>query len=1119
MSDIATWLARLGLDKYAETFTAHEVDFDALRYLREDDLKELGLPLGPRRKLLAAIAALQHTEKQALLPGATAQRPRSEAERRQLTVMFVDLVGSTHLSQRLDPEEMRDVVRVYQSTVSRDIIRYEGNVAKLMGDGVLAYFGWPRAHEDDPERALRAALDLVTAVGSLRTPQGEPLTVRIGIATGLVVVGDLIGEGSAQEEAVIGETPNLAARLQALADPGTIVIADSTHRLVAGLFETVSLGHHDLKGFAAPVLGWRVSGEASAESRFDAQHGVSTPLAGRADEVELLFDRWQQARNGKGQVVLLSGEPGIGKSRLAAALNERLAAETHGTIRFFCSAYHANSSLYPVIRQLERSAGFIRDDSPATKTEKLEKFLHQSGIDIAESGSVLAALLSVDPGGQFKSLNLTPQALKVRTFSALNQLLAGFAARDPVLVHIEDVHWIDPTTREWLDTFTETLSKLRVLLIVSHRPEFQPSWMPSSNITHLPLSRLPPDTAAAIINRVTGGKALPREVTEQILSKTDGVPLFIEELTKTVLESGFLKEAGDHFVLSGATIPLAIPSTIQDSLTARLDRLDAIKDVAQIGACVGRSFDYRLMAAITNFEENRLTDILRKLEDSELIFRRGVPPDASYSFKHALVQDTAYQTLLKGRRQQIHSRIASVLDSHFPEIAEAEPETLAHHYSMAGLAEKAVGYWLKAGMQAKKRSANLEAIAHLSKGLELVSSIADSETRLREEIDLQTALGVAMMAAKGWAAPEVLQACTRARELCERLGETKQLFIALCGEASYHMISGNLRAADELGERCVELARASDDETLLLEADHRQWATKYFLGDYVAAESHIDHGLAIYNPDRHHRLTYIYTGHDPGVCGKTYAAKMLWYRGYPDRALSCIKEAVALAEQVSHPHSKILAQLCLSEIHLLRREPEEGRPWVELAVAQAKEFVLPLSIYEGSFQLGWLLAQEGRLEEGIREMRENVAGISSTGAAMGRQYFLGVLAWAYEECNLIGEAASVLERAFSVVAASGAKHYVPELMRLRAELLAKSNPEDHAAEDWFRKSMTMAHNEGMKSLELRAALSLARLYRHQGRQSDAQQVLAPVYNWFTERSGGRDLIEARRCLNLSVQLS
>ncbi|MDP9812700.1 class 3 adenylate cyclase/tetratricopeptide (TPR) repeat protein [Rhizobium tibeticum] len=1114
MSDIASWLSRLGLAKYTEAFTANEVDFDALRHLSDEDLKDLGLPVGPRRKILAAIATLVHDTSPTSFPSSPALAPAArEAERRQLTVVFIDLVGSTALSQQLDPEEMRDVFRSYQSAASTEITRYEGYVAKLMGDGVLAYFGWPIAHEDDAERAVRASLAAATATASLTTPLGKPLAARIGIATGLVVVGDLIGEGSAQEQAVVGETPNLAARLQTLAEPSTVVIGDGTHRLVDGLFEMIDLGPQQLKGFAAPVPAWRIIGEADTEGRFDALHRVPTPLVGRSEELELLLRRWQKARTGNGQVVMLSGEPGIGKSRLTAALEERLSVEPHALLRYFCSPYHVNSALYPVIRQLARAARLGRSDSASAKLDKLQALMLQSTPDITEAGPLLAALLSIGVTGRYAPLTLTPQAQKARTLWVLIRQLEGIAARQPIVMVVEDAHWIDPTTRDWLGMVIERLQKLPALLVVTFRPEFRSPWLASPHVTAISLGRLGHDEGAAIVDRVAGGRILPLDVKNQILARTEGVPLFVEELTKTVLESGLLVDAGDRYRLKGPLSSLAIPSTLQDSLMARLDRLASVKNMAQIGACIGRVFHHRLLAAVAGCDAARLRDDLHNLEKSELVQRNGVAPEATYAFKHALVQDAAYQSLLKSRRHQIHAKIASTLQRQFPEVAETEPETLAHHYTAAELADQAAEYWLKAGQQALKRSANVEALVHLDKGLRSVASLPSSKDRLRREIRLHNAMGVAAMAVKGWGAPEVLRAFSSARKLCEKLGDSNELFVAVRGEASYHLISGHLREADDLGRQCLQIAQSANDLDLLLEAHHQSWATKFFLGDYQAAEKHAEWGMATYDPDRDHRLTYIYTGHDPGVCCRSFSAQMLWIRGYPDQALARVREAVALAKRVSHSVSMATALNNLANVHLARREPKAALESAQQQLEVSTKFDLPLMAGAARFNISWALAQQGELAQGVREMREAVEAVEATGADMGMSFCLCVLAQAHGQVGETSEGLIVLEKAFDIVAKSRSKYQVPELMRTKGELLSHIDPRSGAAEKWFRKALTMARAEGTKSAELRAATSLARFYIDQGRGKEGRKLLAPIYAWFTEGFETGDLVDARALLD------
>ena len=741
MSDFASWLAQLGLDRYTALFAEHDVDFEVLSELTEQDLEKLGLSLGHRKKLLKAMAAHQNADIQptARVTATSADTSKSipVAERRQLTVMFADLVGSTELSSRLDPEDLRELILAYQNTVAGEISRYQGHVAKFMGDGVLAYFGWPRAYEDAAERAVRSGLAVIAAIANLRTSDGQILAARVGIATGIVVVGDLIGAGAAQEESVVGETPNLAARLQALAEPGDVVISASTRRLCGEVFELQALGPQMLKGFADSVEVYRVKSENRFDSRFAALHGAKmTALVGRGLELELLRKRWSLTLDGTGQVVFLGGEPGIGKSRLIQGLQEHISEQAHIKIRYQCSPYNSSSALYPVLQQLQYAAGFKRSDTNADKLDKLALLL--GGTKPANSTAVplIAALLSLDAGNRFPSVMMNPQKQKEETLLALADYVLEPAVEKPVLILLEDAHWIDPTSQELFELIVSKMAIRTVLIVITHRPEYQPPWKDLDHVTEITLTRLGRRDVVAIIERITGGAPLPDDVLNQIIAKTDGIPLFAEELTKAVLESQLVVRRGAGFELAGVKANFAVPSTLQDSLMARLDRLSPVKEVAQIGACIGRVFSHTLIAGVALLSDDKLSEALSQLVDSELIERDGSPPNAQYCFKHALIQDAAYNSLLKSRRYQLHQSIANHLLAKDPTIARTEPELLAHHFTAAGLYAAAVKYWLEAGNKAAQGFAHDEAVSHLQRGLEAVAMLSDDPNKALQEYHL-----------------------------------------------------------------------------------------------------------------------------------------------------------------------------------------------------------------------------------------------------------------------------------------------------------------------------------------------------------------------------------------------
>jgi class 3 adenylate cyclase len=813
--DVAGWLRSLSLAQYEAAFREHEIDCTVLPSLTAEDLKDLGVTtVGHRRKMLDAITALRageaHKEDRATLPGAPAAPDQSRAdtaERRQLTVMFCDLVGSTPLAAKHDPEDMRGIIRAYHRCCDDQIAKGGGFVAKYMGDGVLAYFGYPQAHEDDAERAVRSALALIEAIASLRTGHDVALQVRVAIATGIVVVGDLIGEGAAQEQNVVGETANLAARLQALAEPGQVIISQSTRRLVGGIFEYRDLGRLAVRGLADPVQAWQVLGASAAESRFEATHETSlTPLVGREEELELLLRRWRQTASGDGRVILLSGEPGIGKSRLMVALEEALGSEPRTRLRYFCSAHHQDSAFYPVIMQLERAAKFERHDGPGAKLKKLASVLGTSPSADA-AGQLLAELLSIPTGDYYAPLNLSPQRKKEKTIEALLQQLDMLARRRPMLMLYEDVHWIDPSSREFLEILVERVPRLRVLLIISFRPDFQPPWTGQAHVTTVSLTRLGRREGTALVERVAGEKALPDAMIAEIVERTDGIPLFVEELTKTILEAGGDGDA-TRAVAAAPLSALAVPASLHASLMARLDRLGSpAKEIAQIGAAIGREFSHELLASVAQRSEAVLRAGLERLTDAGLVFYRGAPPSASYLFKHALIRDAAYSSLLRDQRQQLHARIAAALEAHFPELNERQPELFAQHYSDAGLTEPAIAAWHRAGERAAKRSANREAVHHLEKGLQLIETLPDRNRHSEQELRLLLVLGPALMTTRSTAAPEIGRVYSRARELAQRACRSAELFPTLWGAWLNAFVAGNFPTAFRIAAELFDLAK------------------------------------------------------------------------------------------------------------------------------------------------------------------------------------------------------------------------------------------------------------------------------------------------------------------------
>ena len=894
--------------------------------------------MGHRRKMLRAIAEL---DRAALAPAETATEPvpRDEAERRHLTVMFCDLVGSTALSARLDPEDMWRVIASYHACIGEVIGRYQGMIARYMGDGVLAYFGYPRAQEDDAEQAVRAALALVDDIATLRTNADAALQVRIGIATGTVVVSELVIDETPAEQAVVGETPNLAARLQTLAEPGTVLICPSTRRLTGGHFDYRDLGPLALKGWPEPVPVWQVLGTSGVESRFEAMHKTKLPpLFGREEEIELLLRRWRHATQEEGRVVVLTGEPGIGKSHIALALDERLQSEPHITLRYFCSAHHTNSALFPFIGQLERAAGFERSDSPAREAVQARRFWLRNPRRTRNTWRFWPTFGHCRPAIATGCRSSSPQKRKEKTLAALLAQLDGLAARQPVFMIFEDIHWIDPTSLELLAATVEHVPQLRVLLLVTARPEFTPPWPSYPHMTTIPLTRLGRRDGAALVERVTGGKTLPKEVMDEILARTDGVPLFIEELTKTVLESGLLQERDGHYVLERPLPSLAIPTTLHASLMARLDRLAPVREVAQIGAVAGREFHYELLNAVAGLPREKLDEALGQLVRSELIFRRGEIPHAVYTFKHALVRDAAYAGLLKSRRGHLHAAIANALEQQFPEIVQTQPETLAHHLTEAGLIEKAVGYWLQAGKNAALRSANLEAIAHLRRGIEVTGRLPAGEGKDRSELDLQLVLGPCLIATQGPAASKAVATFARARELCERLGEPPEYLQVMFWLATVNVVRGELPQALEAVAALLSAAEARGDRPALINAIRGRAMILMFMGRIVEAREAIERAVEVFSASQEaDRMAARAAGQDAGVAMLALMSWVLWVLGEVDGAVSRMAAALERADAVHHAHTQAYAWYYASVLHALRGEPAIARAYAERCLAISEQ--------------------------------------------------------------------------------------------------------------------------------------------------------------------------------------
>lgn len=1099
--DVGAWLRGLELGQYEGKFRESEIEADVLPELTEADLEKLGLPLGPRKRILKAIANLGDGDES---PRRTSLvRPSSEdaAERRQLTVMFCDLAGSTALSARLDPEDMRQVIRAYQDACSGVVARYDGFVAKFMGDGILAYFGFPHAHEDDAERAVRAGLEIASVVGALKTRSTEKLQVRIGIATGLVVVGDLVGEGTAQEQAVVGDTPNLAARLQGIALPGQVVLAEVTRRLLGDVFDVTHLGGQHLKGVAGQPSAYGVIGERIVESRFEARaSGAMSNMVGRDHELALMLERWKQAKAGEGQLVLLSGEAGIGKSRLTRGMIEAVSSEAHIRVSNQCSPYHSDSPLYPIIQQLAFAAGIRSDDDNDDKLDRLEKML----VGAEGDRPLFAALLGLQTEARYGTMRLTPQQQRARTMQALVDQLVGLSRGKPVLFVLEDAHWIDATTLELVDFCLDQVASARVMMLVTTRPTFQHGFGGHPIVTKLALNRLGRDQITAIVNRLTNGKTLPGELLDIIAAKTDGVPLFVEEITKTVLESGDLRETTSTYQLTGPLSRLSIPSTLYDSLMARLDRLQPVKEVAQTAACIGRDFSYRLLKAVSPLGDAALQDALERLTSAELIFRRGVPPDSTYIFKHALVRDAAYENLLKTRRQTIHAKLVEALEA-----IGAPPELLAHHATVAGMTEPAVRYWLKAGEQAAARSANKEAVSHLKTGIGLLEGARDTAEKPRLDLDLHSALTSVLMVTQGYGSEEVGRISARAVELCRQVGDEGALAAVLWQAWLFDYTRANHAQATAIGRELEERMTDAADPAARIVAHVPLGLSLFAIGRFLEARATLEQAVLTYTELKGGPVPYRY-GMEVGAVSHAYKSWCLGMLGYSEQALEGRGVVLGILEHTKHPFTLARGLNWCSMISAVQRDWRGTLQFADRAIKVAREYDLQLVEAIGLAMRGVARAAIEPSATPAAEMRDGLSIYRRTGARFQVPFLLSLFAEASLARKDWNDGMSAISEALSLIEETGEHHVAPEVYRIRGNLLVGSNSGDPEAD--YLKALELARLQGTHLFELRAAMSLARLWADQRKRAEARDLLAPAYEWFTEGFSTPDLKSAKEQL-------
>jgi class 3 adenylate cyclase/predicted ATPase len=1116
---VLAWLENLGLVTYREVFQQNAITWDVLPELNQGDLESLGVLLGHRKILLRAIAQLSPGV--GSLPSAVSPSPsslpleRDQAERRQLTVMFCDLVDSTALSRLVDPEDLQDIIRRFLDTCTQAVGRFNGYVAKYMGDGMLVYFGYPQADENDAERAVYAGFAILDTVKRLTQENLHPefvIAARIGIATGPVVVGEVMGQDTAKERSVFGETPNLAARLQALAQPNQLIIDPVTKRHVGNAFDIVNLGTFSLKGFDSLVQAWQVLSSKSPASRFESYHAIQlTNFVGREEEVALLLGRWRETIGDEGQVVLLCGEAGIGKSRMIRHLCDRLASERYQRVQFQCSPYHTNTAFYPAINFLREAAGLTGQESAEAQLNKLDALARESGIEKQNTVALFADLLSPPGNHRNPPLTVSSEIRKHLTLEALAHYLQRLADHDPVLFIVEDAHWLDPTTLDLMTRIIDRVRQMRMLLLITFRPDFKPVWSDYSHVTCLTLSRLPRRHSAELVAAMTGRKSLPPEVQHAILAKADGVPLYIEALTENVLESGLLTESTESFSLKARLKDLPIPDSLHALLMERVDRLGPAKEIVQTGAAIGREFTYELLQATVEATDSQLRNALDLFVASGLIFQEGEIPLATYHFKHALVQEAAYSTLPKKPRRVLHARIARALVSRFAERVEMEPELLAYHYERAGLAVQAVDYWHRAARRDAERSANIEALNHFNKALELLKELPQDAERNALELELLIARGVPLVSVKGYASAETEHNYRRAKDLSQENSSSMHQFRAIWGLWIFHLVRGQLANARGLAENLLALAHREQSSGLLIEAHRNLGSTYFFLGRFDEAKTHLLTAKSLYDPNQHRSHAFLYA-QDPGITAASYLARTLWILGEIEQASTLALEVIGMARALEHPFTRVITLVYLSWIYSTFRDANRTLELATEALAVSTQYSFELGLALATTFQGWALAEQGQ-EDGLGKLLHGLSAMRATGGGLNTTFTLALLAEIYLRGNRIEEGLDVIEEALKLAGTGGELFWQSELFRLKGELLlAQSDQSISAAERCFAEALKIAQEQHASMLELRAATSLARLMIKLNKLDVAKRTLSSIHSRFSDNVTTSDLSEARAIL-------